>query len=147
MAIYAPEIVRGPPMPGAPWARRFWLERDGVSLQFNQARKKLAEQIASVPDETDRRASYFTQRVAGLLNSLLRSGYIIKVGLNDYQVLSGALTAPRPPTNNDDVTQGAVAGCFWIDTIALVPYVCVSATISFAVWYKLTPGPGYTGVS
>lgn len=79
-----------------------------------------------------------TQKVAGLLNSLLRQGYIRLVGQDDYAIVGGAFALPRAPVASDDMTKGAVVGGTYVDTLNNDVYICTNNSVGSAIWRKIS---------
>jgi hypothetical protein len=55
---------------------------------------------------------------------------------NSSPMLNSPHAATTDPTNNDDETQGAFVGMFWINTTTPAMFHCVDVTAGSAVWQK-----------
>lgn len=98
--------------------------------------RRLVVQVPTIARNVDDRLRPHVDIVADILNSLLRAGYIKKVG--DEYVLGGAgISFPRPPSVTDDVTVGAIVGGTYIDTLNNDLYVCFNNSVGSAVWRKV----------
>lgn len=78
--------------------------------------------------------------IAGVALGSIPNGSITKAKL-DTAAAAGLLTfSTVAPEAGDDVADGYQAGCLWMDTTALVMYVCRSAAAGAAVWEAFKTG-------
>lgn len=90
--------------------------------------------IPRAPLANDDRARPHMDKVATLLNDLLRKGYIRQIGRDEYAISGGAFSFPRAPTVYDDNTVGAFVGATYVDTTTYDIYMCVNSSTGSAVW-------------
>lgn len=79
-----------------------------------------------------------TQKVAGLLNSLLRQGYIKLTDTDEYAVVGGGFALQRAPVASDDASKGAVVGGTFVDTLHNDVYICTNNSVGSAIWRKIS---------
>lgn len=90
--------------------------------------------IPRAPAAEDPRVRPHIDKVATLLNDLLRLGYIQQTGRDEYAIIGGGFALPRAPTVTDDRTVGAVVGATFVNTTNDDVYVCVRNSVGSAVW-------------
>jgi len=142
------EIHAGPPMRGAPWLAHLPIENALLFGPRNPppippvlgpgrgVQRPFIERLSDVRDE--RRLSRITEKISSLLNSLIGTAALQQTGPASWVIRGGAFQQPRPPTNTDDIASGAIPGCFWIDTLGLQGYMCISNAQNAALWKKIT---------
>lgn len=82
----------------------------------------------------DPRHRRFQDVTSEVLNSLMGSGELYQTGPKAWALGQAAFIETRPPTYNDDGTQGAQPGSRWIDTAAGTIWFNISNATGAAVW-------------
>lgn len=93
--------------------------------------------IPRAPQAQDPRVRPHIDKVASLINSLMRRGYIRMGEDGEWEVIGGGFVLPRPPAATDDRTVGAIVGCTYYDSLNDELYVCKNNSIGSAVWKKV----------
>lgn len=101
---------------------------------FGPARREVMA-VPRVPRTTDDRLRQHIDKVADILTSLLRRGFIRLVG--DGQFDAGGMALPRAPAATDDSTVGAYVSMTFVDTTTNAVYVCVNNSVGSAVWVQV----------
>lgn len=94
--------------------------------------------IPRAPAAEDPRVRPHIDKVATLLNDLLRRGYIRQVGRDDFEIVGGGFGLSRDPVATDDKTVGAVVGCNFVNITTQDVFVCVNNSVGSAVWKKVS---------
>lgn len=96
--------------------------------------------IERVPDLPERQRRH-VERVADLLNSLLRQGLIAQVRRDDgyeYTIHTGRYEMTRSPGADDGAEVGAKPGSLWVNTADNTVWVNVDETQGAAIWLRVT---------
>jgi hypothetical protein len=96
--------------------------------------------IERVPDLPERERRH-VERVADLLNSLLRQGLVAQVRRDDgyeYTIHTGRYAEARNPSFDDGAAVGAKPGSVWCNTADNTVWVCVDETQGAAIWLRVT---------
>lgn len=93
--------------------------------------------VPRAPNTTDDRVRPHIDKVASILNSLLRAGYIVQTSAGSFQVVGGGFSQPRAPLATDDASVGVVVGATFVNTLDNSVYVCVNNAVGSAVWRKM----------
>lgn len=90
--------------------------------------------IPRAPAAEDQRVRPHIDKVAKLLNDLLRNGNIALDENGDFKIVGGGFALYRAPTVSDDRTVGAVLNSTFIDLRTNDVYICVNNSVGSAVW-------------
>ena len=121
----APSSPPAPPPPNVP-------PTPGTSFATSNRTKVLS--VPRAPDASDFRVRSHIDAVAGIMNSLLRLGYIRSLGDGEFAINGGGISLPRPPAATDDASVGAVVGMTYYDSLNDRVYVCTNNSSGSAVW-------------
>lgn len=86
-----------------------------------------------------------TAKVADVLNSLLGKFEIVHLSAKEY-ALGAKFIEPRAPTASDDITQGAVPGSVWVDTLHNSVWINVANATGSAIW-EMVSAPASSGLT
>ncbi len=76
-------------------------------------------------------------RVADILNSLLRQGVIVQTAAKEFVIFRGQFAEARDPGLDDGTSVGAFVGATWTNTVTGDYFRCTDATQGVAVWVEV----------
>lgn len=86
----------------------------------------------------DRRAERAAEKLADIVNSLMRSGQLVQLDAKEWQLNGSGIVEERDPLAVDDSTVGAFVGMTWVNSVTQTVFINTSSTPNAAVWKQIT---------